>query len=248
MRKSVKRSVKRKRTMDEIVKLNIGGCIYTSSRFTLTRYPNSMIGAMFSQQKPLAKDKDGNYWIDGNGEMFQYVLDFLRRGCLMVPETFTDFDLLEKEAEFYKMPELIKAVKSKKGYKDGGIMPSNDVVKGEYIAVEYYMPNQFADQKVHISGPRVWIEKLLQRFQAYSRRDKHGNQVEIYYTFSDAHFVISPYNQFHLPQTVLMQEIMSMGFRVHNTMPNYNELDPDNVKQWFVKDHHDQEGACDVKN
>ena len=33
-----------------------------------------------------------------------------------------------------------------------------------------------------------------------------------------------------------MQEIMNMGFRVHKTMPDYDELDPDKVKQQFVKD------------
>ncbi|XP_072050108.1 BTB/POZ domain-containing protein KCTD6-like [Amphiura filiformis] len=220
---------------DEIVQLNIGGHVYTSSRFTLTRFPKSMLGTMFSDQKSLTQDKDGQYWIDGNGEMFCYVLDFLRRGCLMLPEHFEDFDLLEKEADFYKIPELIRAIRRKKG-KESGSQLNNDIVSGEYIAVEYYMPSHFPEQKVHISGPRIWIEKLCEQFHAYSRLDKDGNKVQIHYTFSDAHFVISPYNQYHLPQTVLMQEIMNMGFRVHNTMPDYQELDYNNVKQWFIKD------------
>ncbi len=223
------------KSSNEIVSLNIGGCVYTSSRFTLSRYPKSLFVSLFDDEKDWTKDKDGQYWIDGNGEMFRYVLDFLRRGSLVVPDDFKDFDLLEKEADFYKLPEMTKAIHDKKGNNTVG-QHNTDIEQGEYIAVEYYMPNRAPDQKVHISGPRVWIEKLCERFQAYSYRDKHGNKLQIHYTFSDAHFVISPYNKFHLPQTVLMQEIMNMGFRVHNTMPDYQELDPNNIKQWFIKD------------
>ena len=58
--------------MAELVKLNVGGYIYTTSRSTLTNYPDSMLGAMFSGRMETSKDKDDNYWIDANGQMFRY--------------------------------------------------------------------------------------------------------------------------------------------------------------------------------
>ena len=78
--------------MANIIKLNVGGSIFTTTRSTLTRYPNSMLGAMFSERMPTTKDKEGNYWIDGNWDVFRYVLDFLRRGYLMLPGNFNGFD------------------------------------------------------------------------------------------------------------------------------------------------------------
>ncbi|XP_072050106.1 BTB/POZ domain-containing protein KCTD6-like [Amphiura filiformis] len=115
--------------MAEIVKLNVGGVIYTTSRSTLTKYPNSMLGTMFSGRLPTTKDEHGNYWIDANGQTFGYVLEFLRRGCLMVPDHFQDFEILEKEADFYQINELTQSVKSKRYRNQPGILDDTENVQ-----------------------------------------------------------------------------------------------------------------------
>ncbi|XP_028656150.1 BTB/POZ domain-containing protein KCTD21-like isoform X3 [Erpetoichthys calabaricus] len=52
------------RIMSELVTLNVGGKLYTTSRATLACYPDSMLGAMFSGKLPSSKDSQGNCFID----------------------------------------------------------------------------------------------------------------------------------------------------------------------------------------
>lgn len=97
----------------EVVTLNVGGVLYTTTRTTLTKYADSMLGAMFGgQYNPTALDQQGNYFIDRDGYMFRHILNFLRSGQLCLPQGFKDFDLLEAEADFYQIPALICAIKS----------------------------------------------------------------------------------------------------------------------------------------
>ena len=98
--------------MASIINLNVGGKFYTTSISTLTKYPDSMLGRMFEGDLPSTKDAQGNVVIDRDGELFRYVLTFLRSSKLILPENFGELALLEEEAEFYKIPELIAAVKS----------------------------------------------------------------------------------------------------------------------------------------
>ena len=90
--------------MSDIITLNVGGTIYTTSRTTLTLYPTLMLECMFSDRLPSAVDKNGHYVI------FRYVLNFLRSSKLTLPENFQEYDLLAVEADFYQIPELIKVV------------------------------------------------------------------------------------------------------------------------------------------
>lgn len=59
--------------MGEEVTLNVGGCLYSTSLTTLRRYPDSMLGAMFRGDVPTLRDAGGNYFIDRDGMLFQYV-------------------------------------------------------------------------------------------------------------------------------------------------------------------------------
>ncbi|XP_071798814.1 BTB/POZ domain-containing protein KCTD6-like [Asterias amurensis] len=95
---------------NEVIKLDVGGSLYTTSRSTLTRYPNSMLGKMFSGQNSTACDERGRYVIDCDGPIFRYVLNFLRRSTLDLPEGFKEWDLLINEVIFYQIHELIIAV------------------------------------------------------------------------------------------------------------------------------------------
>ena len=96
--------------MDEIIGLNVGGYIYTTSRSTLTRYPDSMLGNMFSDRLPSAKDSQGNVIIDRDGQVFRHILNFLRTSELVLPDDYKEFAILSKEADFYQIKELIMAI------------------------------------------------------------------------------------------------------------------------------------------
>ena len=95
----------------DIVNLNVGGTIYTTSRSTLTQYPDSMLGAMFGGKLPLenSKDSEGNYFIDRDGELFKYILNFLRVSRLALPKDFQDTEALKLEIDFFQIRPLIDA-------------------------------------------------------------------------------------------------------------------------------------------
>ena len=94
----------------EIVRLNVGETKYVTSKSTLRKYPQSMLGAMFTENISLLTDKDGYYFTDGCGHIFQYILQFLRCGKLVLQKHFNKLELLQTEADFYQIEDLISAV------------------------------------------------------------------------------------------------------------------------------------------
>ena len=103
----------------DIMRLNVGGMIYTTSRSTLCKYPDSMLGAMFGGKFEMIYDDAGCAFIDRDGDMFRHVLNFLRTGRLLLSKEFNDFDLLEVEADFYQIQPLSNSVMEQKPSMDG---------------------------------------------------------------------------------------------------------------------------------
>ncbi|KAJ1149742.1 hypothetical protein NDU88_002547 [Pleurodeles waltl] len=99
--------------MSDPITLNVGGKIYTTSLSTLTSYPDSMLGAMFSGKMPTKKDSQGNCFIDRDGKVFRYILNFLRTSHLDLPEDFQEMGLLKREADFYQVQPLMEALLEK---------------------------------------------------------------------------------------------------------------------------------------
>mmetsp|Transcript_74994 Transcript_74994/g.193537 ORF Transcript_74994/g.193537 Transcript_74994/m.193537 type:complete len:1037 (-) Transcript_74994:97-3207(-) len=58
------------------VTLNVGGKIFDTLRGTLTRYKGSELAALLDEEP----EEDGTYFLDRNGENYNYILDFLRDG------------------------------------------------------------------------------------------------------------------------------------------------------------------------
>ena len=94
----------------EIVHLNVGETKYVTSKSTLQKYPQSMLGAMFTENISLLTDKDGYYFTDRCGHIFQYILQFLRCGKLVLPKYFNELELLQTEADFYEIVDFISAI------------------------------------------------------------------------------------------------------------------------------------------
>ncbi len=98
---------------DSIVKLNVGGHVFTTSTVTLKKCPDSMLAIMFSGRYCLEKNANGEYFIDRNGTYFQYILNYLRDGCLQVntlPKDTYILGQLEVEADFYQICGLHKCL------------------------------------------------------------------------------------------------------------------------------------------
>ncbi|KQK83668.1 BTB/POZ domain-containing protein KCTD21 [Amazona aestiva] len=99
--------------MSEPITLNVGGKLYTTSLSTLTSFPDSMLGAMFSGKIPTKKDSQGNCFIDRDGKIFRYILNFLRTSHLDLPEDFQEMGLLRREVDFYQIQPLIEVLQEK---------------------------------------------------------------------------------------------------------------------------------------
>lgn len=66
-------------SLERIVKLNVGGNRYTASIDTLTRESDTYFTDLFSPNAKLEiDDSDGSIFIDRNGKIFSYILEYLR--------------------------------------------------------------------------------------------------------------------------------------------------------------------------
>ena len=101
----------------EVISLNVGGVIFTTSVTTLTHYPNSMLAAMFdmeSERPPARKDGQGNFFIDRDHEPFRVILSFLRSTRLSEVIVGCTLEQLEWEADFFGLEELLKIIRERK--------------------------------------------------------------------------------------------------------------------------------------
>jgi len=88
--------------------LNVGGVRYETTRSTLIKYPSSLLGRMFSAENSdeiLSKDKDGSYFFDRNGALFERVLEVYRTGKFSYPDNAELAERLAKEYEYWKLIE-----------------------------------------------------------------------------------------------------------------------------------------------
>lgn len=101
----------------EVIELNVGGVHYTSTRKTLTSDQNSRLCELFdksnnSSSSSRMKDGKGRIFLDRDGVLFRYILDYLRDDAIQLPDGFREKCRLLKEAEYFKLNGLIKCIQS----------------------------------------------------------------------------------------------------------------------------------------
>ncbi|GBB90881.1 hypothetical protein RclHR1_00180019 [Rhizophagus clarus] len=101
---------------EETIILNVGGVKYETFRSTLTAYPNTMLGTMFSERNKMTLKSDDNktYFIDRNGYAFYYIMEFYRTGKIVWPGEIKNQESnmmklvtvqqLEQEIEYFQIP------------------------------------------------------------------------------------------------------------------------------------------------
>lgn len=100
---------------DSVLELNVGGVHYTSTVQTLTsRDKNSRLNEWFdasnsSSSLPL-KDAKGRFFLNRDGCLFRYILDYLRDDGIHLPDGFREKARLLKEAEYLKLDGLVKCI------------------------------------------------------------------------------------------------------------------------------------------
>lgn len=96
----------------DIVELNVGGVFYTASLATLTKYKESQLGKVFTGESELklVKDSKGKYFLDRDGVLFRYILDYLRNDKIVLPENFHEKDRLRNEADYFDLPDMVESI------------------------------------------------------------------------------------------------------------------------------------------
>ena len=92
---------------DTLIDLNVGGTRYTARLETLTRYPDSMLGAMFSGRHTLKKTAQDEHFIDRDGVTFRYILQFLRTPNYKIDLTGTALKELKEEALYFGLNDVM---------------------------------------------------------------------------------------------------------------------------------------------
>lgn len=92
-----------------VVELNVGGVFYTTALTTLNKVSESLLAQTFKESTP-PKDAKGKFFIDRDGVLFRYVLDYLRNQTLVLPECFREKERLRQEAIYYGLPGMVDAI------------------------------------------------------------------------------------------------------------------------------------------
>ena len=100
-----------------LIELNVGGFYFTTTKTTLCRYEDSMLSLMASGDYPSHKDPSGRLFIDRDGQLFSYILSYLRNNKLNINEFNQDCEnivsklvSLKVEADFYRIDNLINDI------------------------------------------------------------------------------------------------------------------------------------------
>lgn len=85
-------------TMSKVVDLNVGGVVYATSLTTLRSMKDGTLASLFkTDDVDLPRDREGRYFIDRDGVLFRYILDYIRNKKLLLPDHFKEKERLKYE-------------------------------------------------------------------------------------------------------------------------------------------------------
>ncbi|NXY46902.1 KCNRG protein, partial [Ceuthmochares aereus] len=90
----------------EVVVLNVGGVRFVTRASTLQQFPESRLARMLNDDDREFKLVKGEVFVDRDGTLFSYIMDFLRTFQVSLPTDFSDYQRLQREAEFYGLYPL----------------------------------------------------------------------------------------------------------------------------------------------
>ncbi|NXD09854.1 KCNRG protein, partial [Nothocercus nigrocapillus] len=90
----------------DVVVLSVGGLRFVTRPSTLQRFPESRLARMLSNEDREFKQVNGEFFVDRDGNLFSYIMDFLRTLQVSLPTDFSDYQRLQREAEFYELHAL----------------------------------------------------------------------------------------------------------------------------------------------
>lgn len=135
----------------DVIELNVGGQVYYTRYGTLTSFPNSLLGKLFSNKKgssnDLSRDLRGRYFIDRDGFLFRYILDYLRDKQVVLPDHFPERGRLKREAEYFQLPDLVKLLSSEESKLFADDLYYSDLDDASQGSDQRYYPSYSFDRR-----------------------------------------------------------------------------------------------------
>ncbi|XP_062817618.1 BTB/POZ domain-containing protein KCTD15 isoform X1 [Anolis carolinensis] len=186
------------------VHIDVGGHMYTSSLATLTKYPDSRISRLFNGTEPIVLDSlKQHYFIDRDGEIFRYILSFLRTSKLLLPEDFKDFHLLYEEARYYQLQPMIKELERWKQERE-----QKKLFQPCDCLVVRVTPD--LGERIALSGEKALIEEIFPE-----TGDVMCNSVNAGWNQDPTHVIRFPLNGYcRLNSVQVLERLFQKGFAV----------------------------------
>lgn len=145
-----------------------------------------MLAAMFSGRHLVDKDEYGNYFLDSNGQVFSYILDFLRNGTIPPNEVAVN---VYKEANYFGLHQLVEQLQFKPYIAAMHVKESHRLMFPGYFAVKQNIIKTAMDNAIATRAGDVIIHMFKTEFvpRAPNFNPKHGCVAE------HAHLRIGPW-------------------------------------------------------
>ncbi|XP_028259665.1 uncharacterized protein LOC114434547 [Parambassis ranga] len=182
------------------VHIDVGGHMYTSSLATLTKFPESRIGRLFDGTEPIVLDSlKQHYFIDRDGPMFRYILNFLRTSKLLIPDDFKEYSLLYEEAAFFQLAPLQAELDHWRTEREWLCRECECVVV--HVAPEL-------GERISVSSHRAVLEEVFPEV-----RDTMSNSLSASWNQDSTHIIRFPLNGYcHLSSVQVLERLQQRGF------------------------------------
>ncbi|KAM9024006.1 BTB/POZ domain-containing protein KCTD1 isoform 2-T2 [Ara ararauna] len=186
------------------VHIDVGGHMYTSSLATLTKYPDSRIGRLFDGTEPIVLDSlKQHYFIDRDGQMFRYILNFLRTSKLLIPDDFKDYSLLYEEAKYFQLQPMLGEMERWKQDRESGRFSKSCECLVVRVAPDL-------GERITLSGDKSLIEEVFPEIG-----DVMCNSVNAGWNHDSTHVIRFPLNGYcHLNSVQVLERLQQRGFEI----------------------------------
>jgi len=99
----------------DVLTLNVGGRLFTTTRMTLTSNSDTILARMFDVASPFppARIVDGAYFLDSNPDVFAVILDFLRYRTVIIPPNISP-EAIQAQAQYFGLESLVDQIEVRK--------------------------------------------------------------------------------------------------------------------------------------
>ncbi|PIC49198.1 hypothetical protein B9Z55_007880 [Caenorhabditis nigoni] len=154
------------------VQLDVGGTVFTTSKYTLSKFDGTLKTIVESL------DSNGQFFIDRSGKHFDVILNFLRDGEATLPDPSEDVKAILKESQFYNLQVLEELCISKLPQEPSYVLKFIEsdtehlqiITSPQKAVLIFYFP-------ITVSGRIRWPEDL----EVKDFLDKYDDDFEIYF-------------------------------------------------------------------